>query len=423
MRGAAGILSALGLVGTAWLLATITGSSGYPGWWGVAVTGCALLLIAGVDLADDTLPAKIAGSVVPRWLGKLSYSVYLWHWPLIVFLSDDVSTPTLVVLIVVAAALSYFLVEEPIRRRVFPQVASGKVVLVGLAGSLALGLLAIPAFLHNTASEQEAIAARHDVARPPGDCSYGFRTWPSPEQSDACVLYAGSGPTVLLVGDSHAEMWAPAVTSLAEKHDWRLLGLARAKCTPSDFTVARSWDKHVPTIGDECTQWRHVVYPNVMAKYDPSFVIVGSRSQLYNISDSGVVERRDPAYMSLWTAAWKRTLETFEADGAEVLVLQPVPTLPASMLSCVAHENADCAYPISDDWLTARATAALARLVAADDHAALVPVDDLICPDGICRGRVDGTIVHQDTSHVTATFAAKEADSLGRLLQAAGLGS
>jgi hypothetical protein len=92
------------------------------------------------------------------------------------------------------------------------------------------------------------------------------------------------------------------------------------------------------------------------------------------------------------------------------------------MLSCVAHENADCAYPASDDWLTARATSALAGLVAADDHAALVPVTDLICPDDICRGRVDGTIVHQDTSHVTATFAAKEADALGHLLRAAGLG-
>jgi peptidoglycan/LPS O-acetylase OafA/YrhL len=416
-------LSALGLAGTAWLLITITGSSGYPGWWGVSVTASAMLLIAGVDLADDTVPAKIAGSAVPRWLGKLSYSVYLWHWPLIVFLGDVTSTPVLIALIVAAAALSYFVVEEPIRRRVFPQVASGKVVLVGLAGSLALGLLAIPTILHNTAGEHAAIAARHDVARPPGGCSYGFRTWPSPENSDACLLHAGSGPTVLLVGDSHAEMWAPAVTSLAEKYDWRLLGLARAKCTPSDFTVARSWDQHDPAIGDVCTLWRHVVYPKVMATYEPSFVIVGSRSQLYNISaDSGVVGRRDPAYMSLWTAAWKRTLETFEAGGAEVLVLEPVPTLPASMLSCVAHESADCAYPASDDWLTARATAALARLVAADDRAAMVPVADLICPDGICRGRVDGTIVHQDTSHVTATFAARQAAALGRLLQAAGLG-
>jgi peptidoglycan/LPS O-acetylase OafA/YrhL len=424
VRVLAPIFTALGLAGTAWLLATVSGSSGYPGWTGVAVAGCSAMLIAGVDLADDTLPARIAGSAVPRWLGKLSYSVYLWHWPLIVFLRDDVDTVVLVALIAVASTASYFVVEEPIRRRAFPKMSFAGVVAAGLAGSAALGLLAVPAVLRNSVGEQEAIAARHDVARPPQDCPYGFRTWPSPERSDACLLHAGSGPTVLLVGDSHAEMWAPAVTKLAQEHDWRLLSLARAKCTPTDFTVERAWDQHDPTIGEVCTEWRHVVYANVVAKYHPDFVIVGSRSQIYDISTgSGAVERRDPTYVGLWQAAWRRTLDTFEAGGARVLVLQPLPTLPAFMLSCVADRDADCVYRAGEDSLTARATAVLERLVAADANARMVPVADLVCPAGVCRGRIDGTIVHQDTSHITATFAAKEADGLGRLLAIAGLGS
>jgi peptidoglycan/LPS O-acetylase OafA/YrhL len=415
--------SAVGLGGTAWLLTSVRGSGVYPGWTGVLVAVFAALLIFGVDLADEAVPARIAGSAGPRWLGKLSYSVYLWHWPLIVFLGSRVSVPVLLVAIAGAASASYFLLEEPVRRRALPRAPFGAVAAFGLAGSVAIGLVAIPVLFHSTAREQEAIAARSDVARPPAGCPYGFRTWPSPQTSDACLLYAGDGPTVLLVGDSHAEMWAPAVTALAERNDWRLLGLARSKCTPTDFTIARAWDSHEPTIGDECTQWRHTVYPRVVAEYDPAFVIVGSRSQRYDISTpSGVVGRRDHGYLSLWRAAWRRTIDTFETGGAEVLVLAPVPTLPASMLSCVADEVGECAFPIADDRMTARASAVLKRLVAADSQARLVPVARLVCPGGICRGQIGGTIVHQDTSHITATFALRETEELGRLLGADGLG-
>jgi hypothetical protein len=403
---------------------TITGSEKYPDWSAVAVTAASVLLIAGVDLAGHTLPARAFGLAPIVWVGALSYSIYLWHWPLIAFWGDDLNPFTLIVLTLAASAASYYIVEQPFRRRVVPGLAFWKVAVAGVAVSALLATLVVPNLLRNSQIEVEAVNARHDIAAPPQGCPYAAHTWPSAEESDACLVHDGSGPTVLLIGDSHAEMWSPGLEKLAERSDWRFLSVARAKCTPSDFTAVREVDAGADlTIGEACTRWRHVVYPKVVEKYRPDFVIVGSRSHIFDIQvGDDVVGKEDAAYERLWRHAWERTIHTFAAEGAAVLVMNPLPTLPRSMLECVGTPNEVCRYDLSLDADVARATPVLQDLARRTKWPTeLIDVQQLVCPGGVCPGRIDGNIVHQDGSHVTATFAEASAADLGRLLEKAGL--
>jgi peptidoglycan/LPS O-acetylase OafA/YrhL len=412
-------LSGVGLGGVVWLMLTINGSTSYPGWAAVAVTATTVSLIAGVDLGDTTAPARLFGSAVPAWLGRLSYSIYLWHWPLIVFWSDDLGVLPLSALILAASALSYYLLEQPVRRRLLPGIRFWKVAVAGVTVSGLLGLFVIPAMLQNSPRAQQVVNARHDIARPPKGCPYPAREWPSPEKSDACLLHNGTGPTVLLVGDSHAEMWAPALQKLAEASNWHLLSLTRSKCAPTDFTIARHVDSgQTKTIGRACTEWRHIVYPAMVKRYDPDYVILGARAQIYDIREgSRVVREGDPSYNRLWRESWKQPFDVFTSEGAKLLVMSPLPTLPTSTLDCVATAaDSSCDFDQSKDRETMHAKAVLERLVKRNPKVALVDVDSLVCPGGICPGIEHGIVVHQDRSHVSATFAAKESPVIGRLL-------
>jgi len=424
----AAALTLTGLGGVTYLCLTVAGSTSYPGWSAVTVTAVSVLLIAGVDLHDHTWVARVLGNVGFAWVGRLSYSLYLWHWPMIVFYKDRLPLPTLVVLIVTTSAVSYYLWEQPLRRRAFPTAAPWKVVATGLVASAAFGFIVIPAGLQNTETEKQVITAREDFSEPPADCPYDAGQWPVPAESDACTVTEGAGPTVLLVGDSHAQMWAPALEEIAEQRSWNLLSLTRAKCTPTDFTIARLSDNasmgaDEPTPGEECTQWREAVYPRVIADHDPDFVIVGSRSQVYSIEqDDDIIAPGDPRYRSLWRGSWSRMVATFGSEGARVLVLEPMPTLPRSMLECLASEaDAGCEFDATQDHKTSRADAFVKQLPQRFAYVDVVDVADIACPGGVCAGRLDGDIVYQDPSHVTATFAADHADQLAQKLRYFGL--
>lgn len=418
------VLTVAGLAGIGYLCVSVTGSTSYPGWAAVAVTALSLLLIAGVDLTHDSWAAAVMGNPLFAWVGRLSYSIYLWHWPLVVFWKDDLGRVELTALILAASAVSYYLVEQPLRLKVLPSAAPWRVVASGFAVSALLGFLVIPASLQNSETEEQVLAARHDIAEPPADCPYSAEEWPSPAQSRPCTVYDGSGPTVLLVGDSHAQMWSPALEVLAKDNDWRLLSLTRARCTPNDFTVRRVRDTAgEETVGKACTEWRHVVYPHAVEMVDPDYVIIGSRSQIYDIEKGDrVVRKEDPAYRRLWKQSWAQPIRVFGSRGARVLILQPMPTVPRSMLDCVSTAaDAHCEFDASLDKETVRASRFVEQLPKRYPNVQVLDVAELTCPRQRCRGRMDGDIVRQDGSHVTATFAARRASDIGLMLAAAGL--
>ncbi len=137
-RPAADLVCALLLCGilASWAL---TGGHTAPGGL-FAHSLAAAVLIALLTTAPDGYTGRLVGSAVPRTLGELSYSLYLWHWPIFLVLPDTVfglggwgRTALAVGLSLVAAVLSKVLVEDPVRFRA--PWASGRRGLMALAAA------------------------------------------------------------------------------------------------------------------------------------------------------------------------------------------------------------------------------------------------------------------------------------------------
>lgn len=195
--------------GTTWTAATILGAAGVmvaasiaggpPGWvWDgglVAVAGCAALLIAGSVSAPGSPVARILSFGLLRWVGVLSYSLYLWHWPVIVLMTPDTTglagVPLLIARLATmfaAACASYYLVERPLRRADWHRLAS-RVRLpapgFAAAGAGVVALLIMVATVGPPAAEsasvalpgpaQQATLSRLDLA--PASATNPYRVW------------------------------------------------------------------------------------------------------------------------------------------------------------------------------------------------------------------------------------------------------
>ncbi len=201
----------------------------FPGFWaGVPVLGTAMVLLGGMHGAAS-LPSRLLGTSVPVFIGRLSYSWYLWHWPFLIMsarLLGPLSVPEnlgVVTLALGAAAISYALVEAPLRRNALlrnPQWAIS-------CGVLSVGVLVSLGMAINFAADRRmadpylaALVAARDgrsESGPPESCSMAVIA-----DEEYCV----HGPTnasrlVLLVGDSHAAQWSPAVIEAAASSDAR----------------------------------------------------------------------------------------------------------------------------------------------------------------------------------------------------------
>src|SRR5207237_884167 len=122
--------------------------------------------------------------------------------------------------------LSYRLWEQPIRFRIRVRAPAPRVVLAGLAASVALALTTVLALQAPTGFEARALASVGDLAKPL-DCPYFERDWPKPADSRACLQRRGGGLTVALVGDSHAQQWQPALLVLAKRYDLTIVRATR----------------------------------------------------------------------------------------------------------------------------------------------------------------------------------------------------
>jgi peptidoglycan/LPS O-acetylase OafA/YrhL len=408
----------VGWVGLAMILFTaiwIDSYVPYPGTWALLPTFGAALVLAGGGHAATRGVGRVLSWRPIQALGKVSYAWYLWHWPILLLGATvvDVDSPwnrlLLVLLSLGIAAVSYHFFETPIRHQrrllVRPRlaVAAALCVMVTSAALARHRQRVAPAQATGAAFARLA-SARKDVPLPE---KLGCHEGPGISYSKTCAFGDPRAPHVaVLMGDSIAESWFPAMQRVLDRPGWRFLSITKDACPMVDQTYfSRVWRRYYT----ECTAWRQDALRQ-LAHLHPDLVVISSYAEGYPFTDAQ------------WRQGAAKILQALSKSAGHVYVIRSAPTLPFEAPACLeprgklyrdlvgtSHCTAP-AGPLVDDKIYA----ALGAAASSFDNVRVLDLTDAICPMEICRAEYKGMVVFMDSHHMTATFAATLAPELAR---------
>ncbi len=386
-------------------------------WWvGLAGVGATAAIIIGLELSARGPAGRLLASRPARALGRWSYSIYLWHWPIIV-LGDEAGllpaqwqlrVPLVTAASIGLAALWWVVLEGPLSRVPLrerrPQaiaVASGIAATIGSA-VLAWNLLQVPA------STEQVVAqiAMQDAAvfEPVGTSTVrlyerddGFTTVINGKRADL--------PTLLVIGDSHAALWQRGLIEAADERNLRVIQVISYACPWMDVqTVEWTGEASRP-----CQDSLRAPALAAAAKYQPDVTIFFSRAALVRnlVVDGQQFAPGSPGWGKGLASGGRDFLDQIRADAGRLVFVPTWPETAGDTPDCLASGNsaADCAAPATGRAGMTEQEQVL-RMLAADYKGRVVTLDDLVCPRGVCPAVVDGSMTYRDTHHLTHEYAA-----------------
>ena len=335
-----GLRAAIGGIGLAAIVGSmllIDETMAFPGW----VAAVPVLGSAAVILAEVGPAARLLSTAPFVFVGRISYPMYLWHWPLIVFAQMYFFHPLtgiegvgVVVATILLSWATMVAIETPIRSR---RVLAGRRALFAVATLASLALVAAGLFVFNTPGlERWTTPEQRAVLAPPASGRVLSQRCPAIEIGVAgehpdCILGRADGtpPRFAVLGDSHAGTVVDTLSDEAERLGLAGLFFGRAACPPI-LTVDR------PITADRrCTENLEAALARIAAA-DVRTVIVVSR---WTLTVTGHDYARSPAQLRpllvdgrmLGEAEWRDVLldrlgRTFDRlAGRRVIVVAPVP--------------------------------------------------------------------------------------------------
>ena len=383
----------------------------------VPVLGTAMLLVGGLTSRQNPITYVLTRRPM-GFLGDVSYSWYLWHWPFIVFgraMWQEVgaAAPLAAVLSLVPAVLSYRLVEDPIRRR--PLVSMRRVALLAAACMVlpVIGSFVLMAGTSRLVSSDAVVPFVRHVDSAEG-CDSRI---PLDERPQDSCLWTVDDPQgeILLVGDSNAGQFTEAVLASAEELRMNVRVATFSSCPMIDLRLFLDGDEN-----HNCHKFVHGALDWMRA--NPStLVIVASASDGYIegerfalASGASDAPASDPAAKAaIWESALVDTLRAIRETGAMALVVHPIPKIwfewrprlaaPARLL--LGPEG--FAASVSRDEAVVRRSRALdaERGAAASSQAATADFFERLCPAARCWTYRDGRWLYRDQGHITVAGA------------------
>ncbi|MCX5978521.1 MAG: acyltransferase family protein [Chloroflexi bacterium] len=451
--GVGGLLALIGVMGTsrragalAWagLAAVVvagvalTAEMPYPGLAALLPTAGAVALLYGG--AAPSGPARLLAAAPLRFLGKISYSLYLWHWPLLVlpliFLERALTGVEIVASVAAAIGVSWLswrFVEQPFRygdrsRR----ATSWSAIRIGVAGILSVALFTqgLAAALPSSAVAVQPTpgpsgspapspsgspvasdgpitlpadltpsltSARDDEERLRGDGCLAFERVTTPPN---CVYgVKGSAITIALVGDSHASHWFPAIEAVALERGWRLLTFVKVSCS---FTSLVQRNLALKREYRECTTFNEATVAR-LNQIKPALTIIVNRRTFRPI---------DGDITSVLAGAALGEMVARLPGATVILVDTPDPGRDAP--ACLSKHPSDIrACIFTQDDADNREIGVAERVAATVSGAQLIDLTSEICGAWPCSPIAGSVLIYRDEDHMTETFSRSLAAPLG----------
>lgn len=391
----------------------------FPGFAVLLPTGGAMLILACPLTLNSALAARCANARPVRFLGDISYSLYLWHWPVFAGLRLGGYEPGMPVaagglaLAVLLATLTWYLIENPFRFS--PRLQQNSrlslavcLLLMLVVAAAAAGLRAIAIDALASPAQQRFTAARSDVPD-----AYARRCHVDilGEEPSPCVDGTlESDRIIVLFGDSHAVHWHPAYDAFARRTGRRLMTFTKSSCPSVSVNLI------LPSLNRmyaECARWREAVLREIN-RLNPELVVL-SNSQAYFDFDPDRIERE-------WAAGLRDTLNRLATSGARVVVMRDTPDIGFDVPACLSQAawqgrdpQQQCHYDL-DTAMAAHIDRAERAEVARFDNTYRLDLSDVICTQSPCPVVHAGHIMFSDASHLTATYSVSLAAEIARRL-------
>ena len=368
-----------------------------------------------------------------RWLGLISYSLYLWHWSVLSLSRWTIgihgwTIPLQLLAMLLLAAGSYYLVETPLRQASWSASRIGTVLRgLGLAGA-GSGLLLL---LGATNERLFLGSARPDVAaaEQPKDCNVSLRPTVALFADPACLPRRGARPRLWLVGDSHAAQFLDAARSYRNGR-FEVLPLSGRACLFPATDLATS---HIDAA---CRSVQAAVARRLLAEVRRGDVVWIGTTQFGHFggpgataADSGLTNAAgQPLTHEQALERYRAALVPLAAElrrrGARVIV-----TLEGARFNAMRHPlqcvdnwfnrldpaRAGCRVPLAEVELSRRSIQAILAPQSPGRPAAAYELWDtllpqVVCPDGLCRAQG----LYADSNHYSRLYAARVFEALTR---------
>lgn len=410
------------------------GQTPFPGYAAALPTLGAAAVIAASNTRRWWYPTRILALRPAQFVGNISYSLYLWHWPLIVIAP---SVPfwgltiyhrvALLVLCFVLAWLTKRFVEDPVRSwRVLTARPARVTLWSSLTAMVLVGAVAGGAWAVNAPAYRDGVQALEQLREDPPDCfgaaavrdeacasaewddtilpAPGFAGVDRPSDEQCFVQLnnaravscefgsdAPDAPSVALVGDSHAYQLLSTFQRIADREGWHLTTYFKGACPWNTTPLSTPG-----AFGEACTQWRESVGAELeQADIDAVFTAALATTPFSSAGHDSSYDAAVAGYREAWSTVTGRDIPVITVVDNPVWETDPNKCLRTRDADSCDGARADVL--VADDPLRAAAEGA--------ENVTLLDFTDVYCTEETCSPVVGGANVYRDQDHLTVTFA------------------
>jgi peptidoglycan/LPS O-acetylase OafA/YrhL len=406
---------------------TLSGTNAFPGYLALLPAGGAAMLILGGSAAGRFGPHRLTSTRPMVFVGGISYSLYLWHWPLIVLYmawsGRTIGVAAGLAIAVVAVSLSWLTkvwVEDKVRTASLLSGHGWRSVSTALAAVVPVVLVT----LYITAQPgpwngplgpnypgAAALASKVTKVKPepflPTPSQIKLPTYwqqgcllpqssPTPKE---CVYGDTSHPvlTVALVGDSIAGDWFMPLQQIADQRHWKLVTELHSICPLSTALMV------TPNTGGPytaCHDWGAAVMHDLTTSIRPDVVITSDWPGLATVKHPA----GGPAAQKEIGAGMAQYWDQLESHGISVVAIRESPDVGLNVPDCLSkHTPQMCTVPKAK--AEAHNPPTKFAIQAVTGKVPLINMDSLICGPATCPPVVGNVLVYQDSHHLTSAYA------------------
>lgn len=407
----------MGLVGLIGLLAgglLIPRSANFPGYIALVPVAAAICLIISGSGAGITAAGRLLSHRYLVTIGSVSFTIYLWHWPLMVFYlestgADSVSLPAGLLIILGSMTLAFltkFLVEDNIKKisvaqnqRLTPYLIA-TVFFIPAAGMAGVLKLHFDRLTDSWQMHQDGYFEGHYIQAQPDASSVSYieflvaKSVLPDSYPDSChqrtqfaeVISCAYGDTdasvtIALVGGSHATQWLPALDNIGREHNIKVLNITKSHCPLGALEGAHA----------SCIEWNQKVI-EYLNKVQPAAVLTNST----RAGAQGEPEYLPQAYIDQWQALAEMNIG--------VIGIRDNPQFAFDPVHCVVRNRSDalkCSVARSKALLEQDPALSAKTQV---DQLRLVDMSNYFCTNKICPTVFDDMLMYRDREHISISY-------------------